>query len=116
MRRTEEARSAGFARRTLLARKNKIAALAAGLRRGEDELHAGRRPDQLDRAADLEAHDVLESLQAAEAHELAEIEAALQRISTGTYGTCERCSESIGELRLRAMPQARLCMVCAAQR
>jgi RNA polymerase-binding transcription factor DksA len=116
MRRTAEARSAGFARKALFARKEKVAALAAGLRRGEDELHLGRRPDKLDRAADLETHDVVEAIQAAEARELAEIEAALQRLALGTYGKCERCGEPVGELRLRAIPHARLCMACAGIR
>ncbi len=114
MRRMAEARSAEFARQALLSRKKKIATLAAGLRQGEDEPQSGRRPDQLDRAADLEPHDVLESLQAAEARELAEVDAALQRISRGTYGKCERCGAPIGQLRLRAVPAARLCMACAA--
>ncbi len=113
--RTAESRSAGFARKALGARKQKIAALAAGLRHGEDELQPGRPPDALDRAADLETHEVLESLQAAEARELAEIDAALGRISAGTYGKCERCGRPIGELRLRAVPEARLCMTCVAQ-
>jgi len=116
MRRAAEARSAGFARKALFARKEKVAALAAGLRRGEDELHPGRRPDQLGRAADLETHDVVEAIQAAEARELAEIEAALQRLVLGTYGRCGRCGEPVGELRLRAIPHARLCVACAGIR
>src|SRR5689334_1233546 len=111
MGRTAEARSAGFARKALHARKEKLTALAAGLRRGEDELQAGRRPDQLDRAADLETHDVVEAIQAAEARELAEIEAALKRLALGTYGKCERCGEPVGDLRLRAVPEARLCVI-----
>lgn len=114
MGRTAEARGAGFARKALLERKNKLAALAAGLRQGEDELHAGRRPDQLDRASDLETHVVLEKLQAAESRELAEIDAALERLSMGTYGRCERCSAPVGRFRLQAVPEARLCMSCAA--
>lgn len=115
MKRLAELRSAGFARRALLARKQKITGLAAGLRRGEDELLSSRRPDNLDRAADLEPHDVFEELQAAEARELAEIEAALARLASGKYGLCERCGGSIGVLRLRAVPEARFCMGCAAR-
>ena len=110
-----DARGAGFARKALLARKRKLSALAAGLRRGEDELQAGRRPDQLDRAADPETHDVLERLQAAESRELADIETALQRLSLGLYGRCERCLAPVCLLRLQAVPEARLCMCCAAR-
>jgi DnaK suppressor protein len=109
-----DARGAGFARKALLARKRKLSALAAGLRRGKDELQAGRQPE-LDRAADLETHDVLERLQAVESRELAEIEAALKRLAMGTYGRCERCLTPVGPHRLQAVPEARLCMSCAAR-
>jgi RNA polymerase-binding protein DksA len=43
-------------------------------------------------------------------HVLAEIDAALARISAGTYGTCERCGNPIGEERLEALPWATLCI------
>ena len=115
MGRTAEARGAGFARKVLLARKSKLAALAAGLRRGEDELQESRLPDHRDRAAGLETQDVLEWLQAVESREMAEIEAALKRLSTGVYGRCERCLVPVGQLRLQAVPEARLCMSCAAR-
>jgi RNA polymerase-binding transcription factor DksA len=109
-----EPRGAGFARKALLARKKKLEVLAAGLRKGSDEV-GGRRPDPLDRAADIGASDVLERLQAVETREMAEIDAALKRISTGTYGRCERCAAPVGQLRLQAVPEARLCMGCAAR-
>ena len=114
MGRIPETRSARLARKALLTRKEQIGALAVRLRHGEDAVLAVRHTDPLDRATDLEAHDVLEALQSAEASDLAEVEAALQRISLGTYGRCERCSGPIGELRLRAVPQTRFCMRCAA--
>jgi DnaK suppressor protein len=41
---------------------------------------------------------------------LGEIDAALLRIDTGTYGACEACGRQIGEDRLRAIPWARLCI------
>jgi DnaK suppressor protein len=39
-----------------------------------------------------------------------EIDAALERIEAGTYGTCESCGKAIGEARLRAIPWARYCI------
>jgi RNA polymerase-binding transcription factor DksA len=108
-------RAATLARKALVERQRKLTTLAAGLRHEEDEALDGTRPDQLDRGSDLELHEVLESLQAAEARELKEIDAALQRIAAGTYGRCERCGAPVGDLRLRAVPQARTCMLCAAQ-
>ena len=47
-------------------------------------------------------------------HQLAEVEAARARLADGTYGTCERCGEPIGEGRLEARPTARTCIRCAA--
>ena len=43
-------------------------------------------------------------------HVLAEIEAALQRIDEGTFGTCAACGRPIGEERLEAVPYATLCI------
>jgi DnaK suppressor protein len=49
---------------------------------------------------------------------LAAIDAALQRIEDGTYGTCTRCGGEIGHERLEALPYAELCIECkrAAER
>ena len=115
MARTALARGAGVARKALVARKKMLSEMAANLRVGEDELHAGPRPDSLDRAADLEIHEVLERLQAVENREIREIDAALVRIARGTYGRCESCGTPVGQPRLRAVPTAKLCMSCAAR-
>jgi DnaK suppressor protein len=47
---------------------------------------------------------------------LTEIDAAVERLEAGTYGTCERCGEPIGEGRLEARPVARTCIRCAGAR
>jgi len=44
---------------------------------------------------------------------LAEIDAALQRIEDGTYGTCTKCGKEIAVGRLEAHPWASLCIDCA---
>jgi RNA polymerase-binding transcription factor DksA len=41
------------------------------------------------------------------------IEAALDRIANGSYGTCANCGEAIGEERLDAVPATPLCATCA---
>jgi RNA polymerase-binding protein DksA len=43
-------------------------------------------------------------------HVLAEIDAALQRIDEGSFGTCVVCGGPIGEERLEAVPYATLCI------
>jgi DnaK suppressor protein len=47
---------------------------------------------------------------------LREIEDALGKFDTGTYGLCESCGNQIAEARLEAMPAARLCINCASRR
>lgn len=47
-----------------------------------------------------------------ESRELQEIEAALQRIADGSYGTCADCGGEIGPGRLNANPRARRCLPC----
>ena len=46
----------------------------------------------------------------------AEHDAALDRLTSGEYGTCERCGRPIGPARLEARPTARRCIACASQR
>jgi len=46
--------------------------------------------------------------------EVEEIEAALARLTDGTFGLCERCGRALGQTRLVAEPVARLCHACSA--
>lgn len=47
---------------------------------------------------------------------LADVERALEKLSDGTYGTCDACGEPIGEERLEAIPWATVCISCARTR
>jgi RNA polymerase-binding transcription factor DksA len=47
-------------------------------------------------------------------HHVAEIDAALERVAIGAYGTCERCGGAIAVGRLEARPVARRCIRCAS--
>ena len=74
-----------------------------------------------DRVHDLEDEsvaDLLVDLDLAEIDrdlaELREVEAALDRIEQGSYGTCETCDGPIGEERLLANPAAFRCLDCQA--
>jgi DnaK suppressor protein len=42
------------------------------------------------------------------------IDAALVRLETGRYGSCERCGQPIGADRLAARPAALTCIRCAS--
>ena len=43
---------------------------------------------------------------------LYELEDALKKIDEGTFGICEECASPIVKIRLKAVPQARLCVKC----
>jgi hypothetical protein len=47
--------------------------------------------------------------------ELAEIDAALERIDQGSFGTCQACGGPMGLQRMRAIPEARYCVGCSGQ-
>jgi DnaK suppressor protein len=42
--------------------------------------------------------------------ELLELEAAVKRVDSGSYGSCEACGQPISEGRLEAIPTARYCI------
>jgi RNA polymerase-binding protein DksA len=54
--------------------------------------------------------EMAETLQDNSTHVLGEIDAALERIANGTFGTCEACGKPIDEERLEALPWATLCI------
>ncbi len=45
--------------------------------------------------------------------ELKNIGSALKKTSEGTYGVCSKCGEPINPKRLKAMPEATLCIKCS---
>jgi RNA polymerase-binding transcription factor DksA len=47
---------------------------------------------------------------------LREVDAALDRMDTGTYGRCQKCGNPIAEERLEALPATRLCIACKRAR
>lgn len=53
------------------------------------------------------------SLMATEEGTLGAIEAAIERIEDGLYGTCTECGSAIKKSRLNAIPYAALCIKCA---
>ena len=46
---------------------------------------------------------------------LDEVNHALAKFDSGTYGNCESCGDPIAEARLEAMPSARYCINCASK-
>jgi RNA polymerase-binding transcription factor DksA len=110
-----ESNNAEHARERLLHERDRVTDLIAGLRSegldqeeaeqtGElthyDQHPADQASDTFEREKDI---SILEQLEG----ELAEIEAALQRVDDGTYGVDEETGEPIDPERLDALPAAR---------
>ncbi len=70
--------------------------------------------DSSEQATQLENRDVLNALAKEGTHELAEVNAALQRMGDGTYGDCRRCGNPISAGRLKARPYSIECIDCAS--
>jgi len=87
------------------------AELAAAILEPVDPLNS----DIADNAADELDHDLALALLSAEQDTLFEIEAALGRIRTGTYGRCEVTGKAISSARLRAVPWTRFCRAIEEQ-
>ncbi len=47
--------------------------------------------------------------------ELAELDAAQERVAAGSYGACAGCGQAIPIERLRLLPAATLCVRCASR-
>jgi RNA polymerase-binding transcription factor DksA len=96
-------------REQLESERDQLAAQVAGLEPGSgaspsfDENFA----DSGQVAAEQGENKVLASRLRAE---LDEVERALEKIDSGTYGKCEVCGQPIAEPRLEAMPATRFCI------
>jgi YteA family regulatory protein len=80
---------------------------------GEDSVYDNHLADTATETYDRELDYTLEENSE---HVLAEIDAALQRIEDGTYGTCTNCGKPIPRERLEARPYATLCIDCQRDR
>ncbi len=90
------------------------ASIDAGVERTLDALNdqTGNIPDPNDRAS-MEADLSFELRLRARDRKLgAKVEAALQRISNGTFGICSMCGQEISRQRLEARPVTELCIDC----
>jgi RNA polymerase-binding transcription factor len=94
--------------------KTRLSELRTHLAKVERELHKALPADSEDQAIELENLEALEVIGRTEIAEIHQIEATLQRISEGIYGTCVKCGEPIDPRRLNALPTASSCISCSA--
>lgn len=100
-----------FRRRLLESRQSLLHTVAAS----DEEISALEAPGPGDSPDDASARSMttlMSRLAGQEKRELDEVAAALRRLGSGAYGTCESCREPIALARLRAVPAARYCVHC----
>jgi RNA polymerase-binding transcription factor DksA len=100
-------------RRTLLQRHHSLMERRQHALAAEDDLLIEPELDPEDTAAVGSAAALLDSLGETERLALFRVEAALDRIQRGGYGSCSKCGEIIDAERLRAVPDADQCGGCA---
>lgn len=101
------------ARNMLHQRRQQLVELRASHQQQRDDLLDQRPLDNGDASVRDDFVDRQDKLEERELRELQAIDAALARIESGEYGICRSCDEPIDGARLRAIPEAALCVVCA---
>jgi RNA polymerase-binding protein DksA len=79
------------------------------------DLTENQDPEFEERAREETDARILDRLDNRGKLEIEQIDAALLRISNGSYGSCAECGEKIAVERLRAVPETELCVDCAAE-
>jgi RNA polymerase-binding protein DksA len=68
--------------------------------------------DSEDKVSLEEGRELADAQQSAESRRLIAVDQALERLNKGRYGICESCGQAIPAARLKAMPDASLCVDC----
>ncbi len=99
-----------------------LQALGDELRVYLDQSAEGGRPVELDepigrlsRMDALQQQSMSKANRTAAEQRLQRVEAALRRIAAEEYGSCLRCEEPVGFERLKAQPEAVLCIACQSR-
>lgn len=92
---------------------NKLTQLQQRLGKIKQDLRQTPEPDSEERASSRENDEVLERLDESDREEIHQLQEAITRIETGTYGLCTSCRKNIAPERLAALPYASTCMACA---
>ena len=91
--------------------KNAVRSVVSERRSNE----AGRTADVTVWATETLNDEIQVALADRHSRQLAQIEAALERLARGDYGICHDCEEFIGLPRLKALPFAHRCSACQSR-
>ncbi|MBN1807458.1 MAG: TraR/DksA family transcriptional regulator [Planctomycetes bacterium] len=103
------------ARKALFARRDE---LLSGAKQEYSSVHTrdkGLMGDSFDIAQEVADESVSRGILATAEEELAQIDAALERIDNGEYGLCSVCGKPIPKPRLKVLPYATMCVKCKSE-
>ena len=80
--------------------------------RNRDGIAIEKSADQMDEIQYAQERELATRNVERESALLREVDAALQRVHHGSFGTCTDCQSEIGPKRLAAVPWARRCINC----
>ena len=99
-------------KKSLLNRRREILKQVAHLEAEQEELDR-RFIEPIDTAQKEDVTWLLHKLDERGKEEIEEIDLAIDKLQSGSYGRCELCSKTIGIKRLMVVPATRLCRKCA---
>lgn len=99
-------------REALLAKRRELLERVTAI--ASDKQHPASA-DSEEQAVELENEEVLSALDEEARETLNQVDQALHRIEQDEYGLCRLCGNPIAPARLRAIPQAALCIECAGK-
>ncbi len=70
-------------------------------------------PDSGEQSLELANDQVLDGIDSVTRMELEAIYRTLERVESGGFGICTKCSEEISVKRLEALPHSEFCVTCA---
>jgi DnaK suppressor protein len=99
-------------RKVLLKEREEIVGGVKQIYESSKEIGQDGIQDIGDEAANIYNKQILLSLNENERMRLQEVDEALDRIGSGSYGICEECGGAIGLKRLEVRPVAKYCVPC----
>jgi DnaK suppressor protein len=98
--------------RALQALREELTAYDASTREGARPVDLDQPIGRLTRMDAMQQQKLIQANRRRADVRLKQVEAALRRLEAGTYGACVRCQGEIEPERLRARPEAPICLEC----
>ena len=103
-------------RQSLVKLCSELTALVSGAAEGAKPVDLDEPIGRISRVDAMQQQKMVAANRQAAQQRRRQVEAALDRIEAGEYGECQSCGEEIGPRRLKAQPEAPLCLDCQGRR